>query len=168
MDDFTREYLKRKEENKGVKPQLIPSTSQTFQQVNQASQKQAQTIKQESAKQKASYNTLKQTSGADEARKEYERRISRLQQQKTELTAGLDLDGAARVQDQIDSMRREMNGVSRFESAVTGAIGTYLGILMASTRSARIFSAKFIPFSPPGYCGQGGPAFPAGFFRTAL
>lgn len=127
MDDFTREYLKRKEENKGVKPQLIPSTSQTFQQVNQASQKQAQTIKQESAKQKASYNTLKQTSGADEARKEYERRISRLQQQKTELTAGLDLDGAARVQDQIDSMRREMNGVSRFESAVTGAIGTYLG-----------------------------------------
>lgn len=127
MDDFTREYLKRKEENKGVKPQLIPSTSQTFQQVNQASQKQAHTIKQESAKQKASYNTLKQTSGADEARKEYERRISRLQQQKTELTAGLDLDGAARVQDQIDSMRREMNGVSRFESAVTGAIGTYLG-----------------------------------------
>lgn len=127
MDDFTREYLKRKEENKGVKPQLIPSTSQTFQQVNQASQKQAQTIKQESAKQKASYNTLKKTSGADEARKEYERRISRLQQQKTELTAGLDLDGAARVQDQIDSMRREMNGVSRFESAVTGAIGTYLG-----------------------------------------
>lgn len=75
----------------------------------------------------ASYSELESDFGADEARKEYERRISRLQQQKTELTAGLDLDGAARVQDQIDSMRREMNGVSRFESAVTGAIGTYLG-----------------------------------------